>query len=121
MQMTGFQIAAAVLTLSLVAVAQAQETMQHGMSHHDTVVVAESMQGVPPSGTAREAGYEGRYGFISTMENEPLQSQCARAERGLIMIDRKTWQQCRQRDSLAVNLPAQSMHRDGGTPGHLHN
>lgn len=49
---------------------------------------------MPASGKGREAGYDGRYAMEATSVNDDLQTKCAKASRGLVMVDNKTWEQC---------------------------
>lgn len=49
---------------------------------------------LPASGKGREAGYDGRYAMEATSVNDDLQTKCAKATRGLVMVDNETWAQC---------------------------
>lgn len=49
---------------------------------------------MPASGKAREAGSDGRYAMETTSVNDDIQAKCAKASRGLVMVDNKTWAQC---------------------------
>lgn len=49
---------------------------------------------MPASGKAREAGSDGRYAMEATSVNDDMQTRCAKATRGLVMVDNKTWAQC---------------------------
>lgn len=49
---------------------------------------------LPASGVAREAGYDGRYAMEATSNEDLLLEQCAKASRGLVMLDNSTWQKC---------------------------
>lgn len=49
---------------------------------------------MPASGKAREAGSDGRYAMEATSVNDDIQTKCAKASRGLVMVDNKTWAQC---------------------------
>jgi hypothetical protein len=49
---------------------------------------------MPASGKAREAGSDGRYAMEATSVKDDIQAKCAKASRGLVMIDNKTWAQC---------------------------
>jgi len=49
---------------------------------------------MPASGKAREAGSDGRYAMEATSVNDDMQTKCAKATRGLVMVDNKTWAQC---------------------------
>jgi hypothetical protein len=74
-------------------------TMQHAPSKPmKTVPVKQGqlqrLSEMPASGKGREAGYDGRYAMEATSVNDDLQAKCAKATRGLVMIDNKTWAQC---------------------------
>jgi uncharacterized protein involved in copper resistance len=49
---------------------------------------------LPASGKAREAGSDGRYAMEATSVKDDIQTKCAKASRGLVMIDNKSWAQC---------------------------
>ena len=49
---------------------------------------------MPASGKAREAGSDGRYAMETTSVSDDIQTKCAKATRGLMMVDNKTWAQC---------------------------
>ena len=49
---------------------------------------------LPASGKAREAGSDGRYAMEPTSVNDNIRTKCAKATRGLVMVDNKTWAQC---------------------------
>lgn len=49
---------------------------------------------LPASGKSREAGSDGRYAMEATSVNDEMQTKCAKATRGLVMVDNKTWAQC---------------------------
>jgi hypothetical protein len=49
---------------------------------------------MPASGKAREAGSDGRYAMEATSVNDDIRTKCAKASRGLVMVDNKTWKQC---------------------------
>ncbi|MGD8940466.1 MAG: hypothetical protein PVJ72_13860 [Gammaproteobacteria bacterium] len=53
-----------------------------------------TLKTMPSSGRSREAGYDDRYAMESTSASNSLQTQCAQASRGLIMIDNATWAKC---------------------------
>lgn len=102
------------LAMSLAAtVAQAAETdhskMDHGaMSHaamdHETMAqdappvatatALEKLSVMPASGKAREGGADGRYVMESTSVFDTMAEQCAKASRGLVMLDNAAWAQC---------------------------
>jgi hypothetical protein len=74
-------------------------TMQHAPSKPmKTLPVKQGqlqrLQEMPASGKGREAGYDGRYAMESTSVNNDLQTKCANATRGLVMVDNETWAQC---------------------------
>ena len=49
---------------------------------------------MPASGRAREAGSDGRYAMEATTVSDDIQTKCAQATRGLVMVDNATWAQC---------------------------
>lgn len=49
---------------------------------------------MPASGKAREAGADGRYLMEPTSVHDNLAAQCAKASRGLVMLDNVTWAKC---------------------------
>ena len=49
---------------------------------------------VPKSGRARKAGTDGRYAMEPTSAEDGLSALCAKASRGLVMIDRATITKC---------------------------
>lgn len=74
-------------------------TMQH--SQNETMYTAPVQKGklqklpeLPASGKAREAGSDGRYAMEPTSVNDNIRTKCAKATRGLVMVDNKTWAQC---------------------------
>ena len=54
----------------------------------------QQLKELPASGKAREAGSDGRYAMESTSAGNDIQTQCAQASRGLVMVDNKTWEKC---------------------------
>ena len=46
------------------------------------------------SGIAREAGFDGKYAMETTTARDSLKMRCAKASRGLIMLDNKSWKKC---------------------------
>ena len=74
-------------------------TMQH--SQDEPMYTAPVQKGklqklpeLPASGKAREAGSDGRYAMEPTSVNDNIRTKCAKASRGLVMVDNKTWAQC---------------------------
>lgn len=73
---------------------------------------------VPPSGKAREAGFDGTYTMEDTSVDHSLARRCALASRGLVMLDKAGWQQCgsmpeglqKTTSSTAVKNNHQGMH-----------
>lgn len=57
-------------------------------------VQLEKLGRLPASGKAREAGFDGRHVMESTSIEEDLRSRCAKASRGLIMLDNTEWSRC---------------------------
>lgn len=72
---------------------------------------------MPPSGVAREGGYDGRYAMESTGTDVAQENRCARASRGLIMMDNAEWARCGGKPAGAAeaSLPmgAETMHESG--------
>lgn len=52
------------------------------------------LDSVPESGKAREAGSDSSYMMETTTIKDNLSDLCAKASRGLIMLDNKTWDKC---------------------------
>lgn len=74
-------------------------TMQHAPSKPMSKVPVQQGQlqklsEMPASGKAREAGSDGRYAMEATSVTDDVQTKCAKASRGLIMIDNITWEKC---------------------------
>jgi len=49
---------------------------------------------IPVSGKVREGGYDDRYFMESTSAYDAIKDQCAKASRGLVILDRKSWDKC---------------------------
>jgi hypothetical protein len=49
---------------------------------------------IPPSGKAREAGFDGHHHIEPTSDGADLATLCAQGTRGLIMLDNATWAKC---------------------------
>lgn len=74
-------------------------SMQHAPSEPMSKTPAQKgklqrLSEMPASGKAREAGSDGRYAMEATSAIDDLQTKCAKASRGLVMVDNKTWEQC---------------------------
>lgn len=69
-----------------------------------------SLSIMPPSGKAREGGYDNRYVMESTDVAIPLPIRCAQASRGLVMISNEEWSRCGGKPDGA----AQSSRPDAG-------
>ncbi len=52
------------------------------------------LDAIPPSGKAREGGFDGRYGMEPTTAEAELDTLCAQGSRGLIMVSNATWRKC---------------------------
>lgn len=110
------------LAMSLAAtVAQAAEMdhskMDHGaMDHtkmdHGTMAQATpsaalaNLSVMPASGKAREGGADGRYVMESTSVLDTMAEQCAKATRGLVMLDNTAWAQCGGKPQGAASTSA---------------
>lgn len=85
-----------------------QDTMQPGMKGHegmsssmnmpaDNAGIASStpvMKMFPASGKVREAGFEGNYLMKQTTVESNIETKCALASRGIVMLDREGWKKC---------------------------
>jgi len=72
---------------------------------------------MPPSGAAREAGFDGKYAMESTSAFDDSATRCAQASRGLVMLDDAGWANCGGRLEAAAatpKMPAGSMARPHG-------
>ncbi len=74
-------------------------TMQHTPSQSTYTTAAQKgrlkkLTELPASGKAREAGSDGRYAMEPTSVNDDIRTKCAKASRGLVMVDNKTWAKC---------------------------
>ncbi len=56
--------------------------------------VLKKLEVMSKSGVAREAGFDGKYAMETTTVKESLKTRCAKASRGLIMLDNKSWAKC---------------------------
>ena len=93
------------LPVSMGYAAEMDHSQHQGMDH-STMQPAPSYSGpvkkgrlqklmeLPTSGKAREAGSDGRYAMEPTSVNDDIRTQCAKASRGLVMVDNKTWAKC---------------------------
>lgn len=54
----------------------------------------DALHAIPKSGKSREAGFDRRYAMEPTSVQDDLAELCAKGSRGLIMLDRKTWEKC---------------------------
>ena len=78
----------------------AESTMSQGMEKVKQNVLAPPaskltvLDNIPSSGKVREGGYDGRYIMETTSAYDSLADQCAKASRGLVIIDRETWKKC---------------------------
>ena len=70
----------------------------HSMSSKATTTTSsvslKPLTKVPPSGKAREAGFDGTYTMEDTSVDHSLARRCALASRGLVMLDNAGWKQC---------------------------
>lgn len=74
-------------------------TMQHAPSNQMSMKPSQHgklqrLSEMPASGKAREVGSDGRYAMETTSVSDDIQTKCAKATRGLMMVDNKTWAQC---------------------------
>ncbi len=49
---------------------------------------------LPPSGAARETGFDGRHVMEPTSVHDSLAERCAKGSRGLIMLSNQEWARC---------------------------
>lgn len=68
--------------------------MSHATMVHDAAPALATLSMMPASGKAREGGADGRYVMESTSALDSMAEQCAKASRGLIMLDNAAWSQC---------------------------
>lgn len=90
----------------------AMKSKQHGSAHmpDKTPEGLSVLKAIPGSGKAREAGYDGVYIMEANSVEDNAKALCAKASRGLIMVDRATRSQC------GGSAMAESSH--GGKSGH---
>ena len=93
--------AISLLMLSPVMAAEMDHSQHQGMDHSQYMKQQSKVKGrldvlstMTKSGEAREAGYDGKYQMEPTTINDSVMTQCAKASRGLIMVDNKTWKKC---------------------------
>jgi len=73
---------------------------------------------MPESGAAREAGYDGRYAMEPTTALDDTATRCAKASRGLIMVDNATWAQCGGKPEGWSKGPGKAKPMDHSGMGH---
>lgn len=77
---------------------EAEQHSGHSMESYKTPAQSSSalkpLTKVPPSGKAREAGFDGTYTMEDTSVDHSLARRCALASRGLVMLDKASWSQC---------------------------
>lgn len=75
---------------------------------------------LPPSGKSREAGSDGAYIMESTQTQSDLAIRCAQATRGLIVLDRATWEMCGEKPNGLPEaiVPEQVATQHKGSDGH---
>jgi uncharacterized protein involved in copper resistance len=110
------------------------QTMDHSKMDHDKMdhskmaeiprsetADPQTISVMPPSGTAREGGYDGRYIMEPTSAGGAQKVRCAQASRGLIMLDNAEWTRCGGKPAGAAEalLPAGTRTpRESGHAGH---
>lgn len=88
--------------------------MNHGEMKHDDMMLNKKpdsrelakLSKIPASGKAREGGADGRYVMESISVSDSLASQCAKASRGLMMLDNASWEKCGGKPEGAAVTPA---------------
>jgi uncharacterized protein involved in copper resistance len=102
-------------------------TMDHSTMHHTATIAPTAaltpLTVMPASGQAREGGYDGRYVMEATDAAHSLQTRCAQASRGLVMLDNAGWEQCGARPTGAAQRqpaspPTATMEGHVGPGGH---
>lgn len=97
--------------------------MDHSQMGHSKMKSAQSTEqsaleglaAVPMSGRAREAGFDGRYSMEPTSVSDAGATQCAKASRGLVMLDNAGWAAC---GGKAMGIPHSSATSVKPTSGH---
>lgn len=64
------------------------------MSKKLSAIKLKKKAALPASGRSREAGSDGKYNMESTSSKDSIASQCAKASRGIVMVDNETWARC---------------------------
>ena len=77
--------------------ADGKQTMSSYSAREENTLV--QLDSVPASGKSREAGYDGRYAMEPTRHDDDIATQCAKASRGLVMIDKATLSKCNDKVS----------------------
>lgn len=54
----------------------------------------DALAATPESGKSREAGFDKRYTMEPTSAGDKLADLCAKGSRGLVILDRQTWEKC---------------------------
>lgn len=91
-----------------------QHTQHHKNTDTDKINPAK-LDIVPVSGIAREGGYDNSFMMESTSAGNSLQTRCAQASRGIIMLDNATWEQC---GGKPKGVPGGEIKDEQGTSGH---
>jgi hypothetical protein len=125
-------LASMLLVIALPVLAEMDHsTMGHDMSatpptktvaNPQTTSSLLKLQMVPLSGKAREGGFDGRYVMESIDTADVLQVRCAKASRGLMMLDNTEWVRCGGKtvgvpetvDSVKTSRPADEMKGHAG-------
>jgi len=81
-----------------------RDTMDHSTMNHDTMQHQKKkpmtqsplalLDKLPASGKSREAGYDKRYIMEPTSAEDDINVRCAKATRGIMMVDNATWVKC---------------------------
>lgn len=93
--------AISLLMLSPLYAAEMDHSQHQGIDHSKHMKMQTQQTGklgvlgaMSKSGTAREAGFDGRYIMESNTTGDDVMILCAKASRGLIMVDNQTWAKC---------------------------
>ncbi len=64
------------------------------MSKKLSAIKLKKKAALPASGKSREAGSDGKYNMEATSSKDSVATQCAKASRGIVMVDNATWARC---------------------------
>ena len=115
MKNTIVKLQVSLMTFLVIGLPALAADMDHSKMMHDTSLTTAStviekaalqkLSNMPASGKVREGGYDGRYLMESTDVANALQTRCAQASRGLVMMDNAEWARCGGKPDGAVQAP----------------